>query len=117
MALMRGCNHTPRCGSASVHHARRWRDAALARETSSAAMRQFPRDLWDAANSQTRGVPTCKADPKLLRASAGRAPWELSAREFENVCEPWFEPSPFEPGNHRMYGLSIGHMRFGVRLR
>jgi hypothetical protein len=33
------------------------------------------------------------------------------------VCEPWFEKSPFEIGQHRMFGLSISQMRFGLRLR
>jgi hypothetical protein len=78
---------------------------------------EAPRPLRRDFGTQSRGVPSCKADPATIRAVAGRAPWELSAREFDSVCEPWFEPHPYAPGNHRMFGLSISQMRFGLRLR
>lgn len=115
---MSGCNHQPRCGTASVHHARRNRDLNLARESSrlTADSLAHGRARLEATRSSAR-VPNCKADPTLLRATAGRAPWELTHEEFEAVSEPWFELSPYEFGACRMYGLSISQMRFGVRLR
>jgi hypothetical protein len=71
----------------------------------------------DPAWRPNRAVSNCKANPTTLRAAVGRAPWELSAEEFDNVCEPWFETTPGGPSSHRMFGLSVSHLRFGLRLR
>jgi hypothetical protein len=116
-AVMKGCFHSPPCVTASVHHARRGHEARVARELSKvtgeatiAATPTRPRREWRNSSRRT-------ADATTIRAVAGRAPWELSAYEFETVCEPWFEKSPFEIGQHRMFGLSISQMRFGMRLR
>jgi hypothetical protein len=117
--MLKGCFHSPQCGSASVHHARRGQDARVARELSRTAAEAPSARPPDRRESRFdfRGVPHCKADPTTIRQLVGRAPWELSAFEFDAVCEPWFERSVFDPGQHRMYGLSISQMRFGLRLR
>jgi hypothetical protein len=43
----------------------------------------------------------------------GRAPWELSAEEFDAVAEPWLDMAR----GQRMFGLTVSTMRFGMRLR
>jgi hypothetical protein len=114
---MKSCYHTPPCGTASVHHARRNRDAHVARDASAHALETTLRRSGPQSATSIGGVPSCKADPSLLRAATGRAPWELSAAEFEAAREPWFELSRYEFGACRMFGLSISEMRFGLRLR
>ena len=114
---MKGCFHSPPCVTASVHHARRGHEARVAREVSQVAAEATIAASSGRARREWRSSSRRTADATTIRAAAGRAPWELSAYEFETVCEPWFEKSPFEMGQHRMFGLSISQMRFGVRLR
>jgi hypothetical protein len=117
---MNGCMHTPACGTASVHHARRGQEARLAREAARvAAEAARPPRLERSADwyANGRGVASCKANPATVRASIGRAPWELTDEEFDAVCEPRFESMSSGTPGHRMFGLRISHMRFGVRLR
>jgi hypothetical protein len=56
-----------------------------------------------------------------LRTAFGRVPWELSADEFAAVAEPFLKLQPSLGGDgwpkHRLYGLSVSTMRFGMRLR
>jgi len=114
---MKGCFHTPPCGTASVHHARRGHESRTARDASQATMEKSLRVAEQPSRRDWRGGSRRVPDATTIRAVAGKAPWELSAYEFEMVCEPWFEKNPFEPAKHRMFGLSVGQMRFGLRLR
>jgi hypothetical protein len=113
---MNGCMHTPPCQTASVHHARRGQEARLAREA--AIVEAAPaRGRAMAPLAERKGVASCNANPATLRRSVGRAPWELTDEEFDAVCEPRFEPKWTDPSSHRMFGLRISHLRFGMRLR
>jgi hypothetical protein len=63
--------------------------------------------------ARPHSVPAHKSDPRVLRAAFGRAPWELTAEEFDAVAEPWLDLTRGE----RMFGLTVSTMRFGMRLR
>jgi hypothetical protein len=59
---------------------------------------------------------------RAARISAyGRAPWELSAGEFDAIAEPFVQLLPTMRGHgfpsSRTFGLTVSAMRFGMRLR
>jgi len=116
---MKGCFHTPPCATASVHHARRGHNARLAREAMGVlppAARVSPLPAARELGASAMSIAACQASSATLRAAAGRPPWELSAKEFDAVSEPWFEAGATS-GSPRMFGLSVSTLRFGLRLR
>src|SRR4051794_28224830 len=116
---MSGCYHTPRCGSASVHHARRNHDARRVDQISRVTPERPSRfnGLRGSIAPDERGVPSCKANPAVLRAAIGRAPWELRAEELEGVGDLWFELTLFVPGIPRVCGVGNSEVVLVFRVR
>jgi hypothetical protein len=101
------CQHKPRCGSASVHHAR-------------INMPKVSRPIikW---GEEARDVSSARLRQRALYLSAGLAPWEMTADEFAAAAEPWVDLEPVrllsEGPSHRVFGMTVSMLRKAVRLR
>jgi hypothetical protein len=118
---MNRCVHTPRCSSASVHHARTQLDLRdRERKRDAATTRSFA-ELRDSL-ATTAVAAASPASKRRSRESAfGRAPWELSANEFDAVAELFIQLQPTLQRDgfpiSRTFGLTVSTTRFGLRLR
>jgi hypothetical protein len=104
---VRDCQHTPRCGSASVHHAR----VNVFQVAAATPEREEP----------TGDLHSARLRQRALYVTDGLAPWEMTADQFAAAAEPWVDLEPLRilsdaPG-HRVFGISVSMLRKGIRLR
>jgi hypothetical protein len=118
--MLPGCSHSPPCGSASAHHARLHYDGA-ARIRANGTLAPTKPLVKDGFAPAPRDEASPAAKRAARRRAFDRAPWEMTAEEFDAVAEPFVEMRPTAPGRswpgHRMFGLTVSTMRFGMRLR
>jgi hypothetical protein len=115
------CFHIPPCTAASVHHARTQLNLAARGRAPRADFQSQIAELSRAHPAAMRDDPSPASKRAARRTAFGRAPWELSAEEFAAVAEPFISVQPARRGQswpgHRMFGLTVSTLRFGMRLR